>query len=208
MNLLSLLMLSAVANIVAQEAKPVGNSMMWVTTEDYPAVALREGMEGVSAVQLSISADGAVSGCSVTASSGHRILDDLTCNLLKLRGQFDPARDRRGRAMASQYDQRVRWQLPKDGDVPRLPAPQPFSMVADFDVSETGAIENCRTLWQAAPPGAPDFCAGRDGARMEPFRDAAGKAVRRRVIFRTSVVIEDSVDQNPAARPPATAPIK
>ncbi|ARS26725.1 energy transducer TonB [Sphingomonas sp. KC8] len=208
MNLLSLLMLSAVANIAVQEAKPVGNSMMWVTTEDYPAVALREGMEGASAVQLSISAEGAVTGCSVTASSGHRILDDLTCNLLKLRGQFDPAKDRRGRAMASQYDQRVRWQLPKDGDLARQPAPQPFSMVADFDVSETGEIENCRTSWQTALPGAPDFCAGRNSVPMVPFRDATGKAVRRHVIFRSSVTIEDSVDPNPTAHPPAAAPIK
>ncbi|AGH50967.1 MULTISPECIES: energy transducer TonB [Sphingomonadales] len=191
-----LLTMSGAVALVAVEPKEVGDTLTWVTTEDYPFEALRAGMEGMTAVQLRISAEGRPSGCAVTVSSGHKLLDDTTCNLLLLRGRFEPARDQMGQPVSSVYSRRVRWQLPKDdeGERIKLGAPQPYSFIYEYDVSEAGLIENCKVAWgSGAAPGA-DPCGGSERVRMEPFRDAAGKPVRKHVTFRNSLTVEDAVE--------------
>lgn len=194
------LLLSGTVNVVAQEARPIGNPGLWITTDDYPAAALQGDMQGVTAVQMSISADGAVTGCTVTLSSGHPILDDLTCNLLRMRAHYEPAKDRRGRAIASQTDKRVRWQLPDEEEVPRQPTPFPFAVIVDFDVNEQGKSENCKTRWQVGLPSEMDYCSQIEQSPVEPFRNDKGVPIRKHVTYRTSIAIEDAPD---AGHPPA-----
>jgi len=186
-------MLSGALNLVAQEARPLGNPAMWITTEDYPAAALRGEMEGVTGVQMSISAEGQVTGCTVTLSSGHPILDDLTCNLLRMRGRYEPAKDSHGQAIASQDNRRVRWQMPPDAAGGALAMhPQPFAMIVDFDVNERGEVENCTTRWQSGVGAGPGFCDGASGTRMQPFLNDKGEPVRKHLVYRTSMTIEDA----------------
>ncbi len=83
----------------------------WVTNPDYPARALAENREGTVAFTLAVDATGRVSRCTVTASSGHTDLDAATCEHIADRARFAPATDQDGRAIASDYANRVTWKI-------------------------------------------------------------------------------------------------
>lgn len=95
-------------------ARPIGKPGLWVTTNDYPASALRMGHEGVTRFQLNIGTDGKVQSCEVTVSSGHAALDDAACAKLRQRGKFVAATGPDGAAVPGTYSSAVRWTLPKD----------------------------------------------------------------------------------------------
>lgn len=90
-----------------------GNMGDWVTTGDYPLQDLREGHEGVVRVLLGIGADGRVTSCSVTGSSGFAGLDARACDRLRAKGRFDPATDSTGAKVAGTVRTAVRWTIPK-----------------------------------------------------------------------------------------------
>lgn len=95
-------------------ARPLGNPQSWVTTEDYPPAAAREGVTGLTGVRVSINSDGRVTGCTVTASSGSQLLDDTACRLITKRARFAPARGEDGQPGEGSFTTRFRWQLPAD----------------------------------------------------------------------------------------------
>lgn len=97
---------------MATPPQPRGRPQEWLTTDDYPSSAMREGVQGVTGYRLEIGLDGKVTGCSVTSSSGSSILDDTTCRLLTRRARFKPAQDQAGNPIASSYGGRTRWQIP------------------------------------------------------------------------------------------------
>ena len=74
--------------------------------EDYPKEAVRRGWEGTVIVDVAISAKGQVIACRVAQSSGHDVLDQKTCEIMKKRARFIPARDANGKPV---------------GDVARVP---------------------------------------------------------------------------------------
>ncbi len=80
--------------------------------DDYPAPSLRREEEGVVAVAYVIGADGTVASCEVQDSSGHQALDERTCEVVRTRFQFKPARNWLGRAVREERVQKVRWRLP------------------------------------------------------------------------------------------------
>lgn len=84
----------------------------WVTAEDYPSAALRQERTGRTVALVSIEADGRVSGCEVTTTSGHADLDEATCRIVTLRGRYQPATDADGAAVASEQSYAVNWALP------------------------------------------------------------------------------------------------
>ncbi|EQB32842.1 energy transducer TonB [Sphingobium ummariense] len=99
-----------------QAAKPLtprGNPASWATTDDYPSRALREGQQGTTGFRLEVGADGRVTSCTVTQSSGSSELDDATCKLVTRRARFTPAEDDQGNKMAASYSNRIRWQIPE-----------------------------------------------------------------------------------------------
>ena len=95
-------------------ARPIGKPGLWVTTNDYPANALRLGHEGVTRFQLNVGADGKVQSCEIVVSSGHAALDEAACTNLRKRGKFVAATGPDGAAMPGTYSSAVRWTLPKD----------------------------------------------------------------------------------------------
>jgi TonB family protein len=95
-------------------ATPKGNPGSWVTTNDYPAMALREEMQGVSGFMLTVSPSGLVTDCRITASSGSPQLDQATCANVIRRARFDPALDAKRKPIVGYYSNRVRWQIPVD----------------------------------------------------------------------------------------------
>ncbi len=98
----------------AKAAVPKGNPGNWVTNDDYPSRALREEKQGVTGFRLSIGADGRVTGCDITSSSGSSELDSTACSLLTRRGRFSPATDGDGKPTTSSYSSRFRWVLQKE----------------------------------------------------------------------------------------------
>jgi protein TonB len=96
-----------------KSATPRGNPGSWATTNDYPARALREEREGTTTFRVSVGADGRVTDCQVTGSSGHPDLDQATCDNVRRRARFNPAMEN-GQATTGSYSNRVRWVIPKD----------------------------------------------------------------------------------------------
>jgi protein TonB len=68
------------------------------SADDYPASAQAAGAEGTAQATLTIGADGRVVGCNLTRSTGNSALDSATCNILRRRAKFTPARDSNGNA--------------------------------------------------------------------------------------------------------------
>lgn len=97
----------------ANGVRAIGNRGAWITTDDYPAAALRAEDEGTTGITVRVGADGRVLTCSVTATSGSGTLDAATCRLYQRRARFEPARDDSGAAVETSYSDRVRWQLPR-----------------------------------------------------------------------------------------------
>lgn len=77
-------------------AKAKGSLLGLFSDEDYPASAQAAGAEGTAQASLTIGADGRVSGCSITRSSGNGALDAATCSILRRRAKFSPAIDSNG----------------------------------------------------------------------------------------------------------------
>lgn len=95
-------------------ATPKGSPSSWASTDDYPARALREQAAGVTGFQVTIGADGRVSGCTVTKSSGNAELDDTTCKKVTQRARFNPATDGEGQPTTGSYSGSIRWVIPTD----------------------------------------------------------------------------------------------
>ncbi|MEH6790084.1 energy transducer TonB [Parasphingorhabdus sp.] len=98
-----------------QRANPEarGNPGSWANANDYPSRALREEREGTTRFRLTVNADGRVSDCQITGSSGHADLDEAACKNLTRRARFRPALDANGNPTTGFYANAVRWQIPK-----------------------------------------------------------------------------------------------
>ena len=64
--------------------------------------------------RLNVGANGRVTSCSVTRSSGNSALDETTCRLIQQRFRFDPATDSQGRPIPSVTGWQQRWWLEGD----------------------------------------------------------------------------------------------
>ena len=90
------------------------NLVQLFSTDDYPMEAIRNNEQGTVAFELSINRLGGVSGCRIVQSSGSKSLDEQTCNILRDRARFAPARDATGKRITDQYRGRIRWELPEE----------------------------------------------------------------------------------------------
>ncbi len=97
---------------VPRLARPRGRPGDWVSTGDYPSQDLREGNQGVVRFRLGISAEGRVTSCTVTGSSGFSRLDARACDKLSTRARFDPASDDSGAKVAGSFSGSLRWSIP------------------------------------------------------------------------------------------------
>jgi len=82
------------------QASPVqrDNFNRWAARiqEAYPARAIRQELEGNVGVSVVIGADGRVTSCSVTASSGESILDEAACDGMQRYARYTPAKNDAG----------------------------------------------------------------------------------------------------------------
>ena len=80
--------------VSAQSAK--GDLRTLFGPDDYPASAQAAGAEGTAQAQITIGTDGRVVGCNIIRSSGNSALDSATCNIIRRRAKYVPARDNEG----------------------------------------------------------------------------------------------------------------
>ncbi len=92
---------------------PRGNPGSWATTSDYPQRALNQEREGTTGFRVSYDANGRITDCQITSSSGHADLDAATCSNVKRRGKFNPGL-KDGVPVGGSYSNKIRWQIPKD----------------------------------------------------------------------------------------------
>jgi len=141
----------------------------WIGADDYPPPALRAGDQGDVAVRLDVDPSGATAGCTVTRSSGSALLDRTTCDLLRARARFEPAHDRRGRAIASTWSSRIRWQMPGD-----QPSARAGLEVTAIEVQPDGKVISCTTVVDGGGAGNPARCAAlRSAGRPQWVADYA-----------------------------------
>ncbi|MFS0736383.1 energy transducer TonB [Sphingomonas sp. 1P06PA] len=151
----------------------------WITSEDYPKLAIQQGQAGTTHVSYTIDPDGRVNRCEILGSSGSAVLDVTACELLKARGRYRPARDQRGNAVSSTTTRRVRWEIPQaanSDEQPFLPdrLSRPFSVSIQFTVGEDLKMKDCTVQAYSGLPGsASDVCpamlaAGRSPMPIDP----------------------------------------
>lgn len=93
-------------------AAPRGNPGRWITNNDYRPSWINRGYEGVAGFSLRIDAQGRVSDCTITRSTGHAALDEATCALIERRAEFNPAKDTSGKIVSGTYSSSVNWRIP------------------------------------------------------------------------------------------------
>lgn len=80
-----------------------------MTRKDIPRAVWKAEARGNVIVRFTVGADGRARDCQIRQSSGHPALDAITCQLIETRFRFEPARDARGRAVASPYGWVQEW---------------------------------------------------------------------------------------------------
>ncbi len=128
---------------VVKEAVPV-NVGEWLGADNYPASAIRAGEQGRVVAIVSIDATGHPTACRIDISIGSPALEKGTCDVVLAKGQFEPARDARGRAVASAMTMPVRWVLPGEGDYPLPSEVHDFTSIMTIAADDT--IIGCESL--------------------------------------------------------------
>ena len=90
--LLTALASLALAAQPAPRGQRVGNLAQYVGPDDYPSEALRRGQQGTVRFVVTVGANGRVTECTITRSSGFEQLDEGTCRLARRRLRFNPGR--------------------------------------------------------------------------------------------------------------------
>lgn len=88
-----------------------------IKDSDYPREAGEAGVGGTVGVKYQVEADGRVSRCDITRSSGAPALDETTCRLIMQRFRFRPSLDPEGRPVPATIVQNHTWvihQLPPE----------------------------------------------------------------------------------------------
>jgi protein TonB len=102
----------ALVQQAATDPVPASHPPTWITYRDYPQQALRAGEQGKVAFRLDVAANGRVTGCTITLSSGSELLDSTACRLLKRRARFTPARNAAGEKVAGTWSNAFAWSMP------------------------------------------------------------------------------------------------
>jgi protein TonB len=77
----------------------------------YPPRALAAHEEGAVGFKVTIDRNGTVTGCEVTRSSGHPLLDQETCTLITLNAEFQPEQGL-STSQVRTRDGMIAWRLP------------------------------------------------------------------------------------------------
>jgi protein TonB len=96
----------------ARNASPDGQGR-WAARiqENYPARAIRDEIQGSVGVRVTIGANGRVTACTVSSSSGSPILDEAACDGMTRYARYNPALDDAGNPTTGSATTRIVYQL-------------------------------------------------------------------------------------------------
>jgi len=77
----------------------------------YPSAAIRQGLSGRVSYTATIGANGRVTACNVTQSSGHTVLDEAACAGVTRYGRFNPALNDAGQPIEGEWSSSVNYSL-------------------------------------------------------------------------------------------------
>jgi protein TonB len=90
----------------------------FIGVRDYPREALRRRAEGRVEFEVETTAQGRVSDCRILHSSGHSLLDERTCAIMRERARIAPRRDAGGRPTAATVRTAYNWVVPGNRLIP------------------------------------------------------------------------------------------
>lgn len=91
--------------------EPIGDPASWLPLEEYPPEARAAVEQRRTVFALLIDDRGRILQCNIVESSGSALRDSATCGLLISNGQFKPARDPAGRAVAGTWQSGIRFNV-------------------------------------------------------------------------------------------------
>ncbi|MXO90078.1 energy transducer TonB [Pontixanthobacter aquaemixtae] len=158
------------------------------TPFDYPADSHVNGEEGLVRLTLDIDAEGTVTDCKVSESSGHLALDKASCAVaLRDAPEFEPAKDERGNAVASKYELTIDWNI-REPELQPMVIDVRLTIGTDGKVSECEALETSGTLFRGFDRTDPCKNMNRSG---DIYRDENGQPVAKKVRIRMTVEVDD-----------------
>jgi TonB family protein len=92
----------------AREARLIAGA---IGDSDLPAEEQKKKAKRPVGIRYKVTADGRVTGCAVSRSSGTRALDTLACRLAEERFQYAPARNSSGEYQEVSLDHVVTWTI-------------------------------------------------------------------------------------------------
>ncbi|WP_052730557.1 energy transducer TonB [Sphingomonas sp. SRS2] len=152
MSLLASLLLAAV--VAAEPHDPRG----WIKPLDYPPPAFRQTRGGVTAFELTFSAEGKPMRCVIAHSSGWDDLDKATCDLLLVRGRVKPALDSQGHPAIFVYRSSHRWFM--EGMKQKAPNPPRHDIETKLDRPPADVMAPARVevVFMVGPDGRISDC--------------------------------------------------
>jgi TonB family protein len=94
---------------LTRKVTATGSPGNWLTSNDFPSAALRNGHNGLVQFRLDVNAEGKVAGCYVLERTSPDDFADLTCRALAKRATFLPALDAEGKPVGSYYVSQAKW---------------------------------------------------------------------------------------------------
>lgn len=101
-----------VQSTLSRRSVPNSHPGYWATTNDYPAKALSQKINGIVQFRLDVDESGKVTGCRVLARTSPDTFGNHTCNLMRMRAKMTGALDQYGNPVKSYYVGAVRWVVP------------------------------------------------------------------------------------------------
>lgn len=161
----------------------------WVTSADYPIEELRNGAEGVTAIQVMFGADGMPSRCTVTQSSGNSALDRAACAATAHHARLPPG------APARVVAQRVAWRIPPPAALTGRETTH--RGVGTVTIDADGTVLACSVDAPTMPAMKAQFCNNYAVGRRQPhpfFLDGRPRRVTLTRKFEETVIVQEGDD--------------
>lgn len=127
--------------------EPVGSLQGLFSPDDYPVEALDRNEQGDVGVLIKVDPTGAVSDCIIEHSAS-AILDTRTCELIRQRARFSPAKDRLGRPIASEKRTKIVWRMTMMRNDAEPSDPWAFTAIMSY--APDGSPLACRMEFEGA----------------------------------------------------------
>ena len=171
--------------------RPASNPETWVTVSDYPVSSMHDNETGTVRFVVMYDRTGTPTKCEITASSGHPMLDNTTCNLMIVRARFIPGK-RDGEPQPGRYASTVNWILPEE-KLAALPTQERAEM--NYIIAIDGSVANCQ--WKGLDgrvrtiPSENEVVPCPAGKTFAVPIGPSGKPVARRVTLTYTTKVED-----------------